>query len=161
MSRVVKTLIFVLFVGPGPLIGLVPYLLSGGWHVRDRGDPLSWLGIVLIAAGAVPLGESIVRFVREGRGTPAPYAETETLIVTGFYRWVRNPMYVGVLSMIFGQALLFGSTELLIYGAIAALGFHLWVIGYEEPRLHNRHGARYAAYCRAVRRWLPVPRHTL
>jgi len=77
------------------------------------------------------------------------------LVVTGLYGYVRNPMYVGVLAMIFGQALFLGSRSTLIYGLCAALGFHLFVVLYEEPALRDRFGAEYLAYCRQVRRWIP------
>jgi protein-S-isoprenylcysteine O-methyltransferase Ste14 len=155
--RVAKTLVFVFFVGPGPLIGFVPWLLSG-WRIRPDHTYFKVAGAAMIAVGAIPLVDSIVRFVREGHGTPAPYGPTDRLIVSGFYRFTRNPMYVGVLSMIFGQALLLWNHGLAIYGAIAAAGFHFFVTGYEEPHLRREYGAEYETYCRSVRRWIPIPR---
>jgi protein-S-isoprenylcysteine O-methyltransferase Ste14 len=117
------------------------------------------LGAALVGLGAIPLGESILRFVRQGHGTPAPWAPTDRLIVSGFYPYVRNPMYIGVLLMILGQAVLLWSAAIAIYGTIAALGFHLWVLGYEEPFLRRRYGDAYQAYCRRVHRWWPrIPR---
>ena len=96
-----------------------------------------------------------MRFVRDGAGTPAPIYPTDRLVVTGLYRYVRNPMYVGVAAAIFGQALLLGSAALLVYGLAVSLGFHLFVRLYEEPTLHRRYGGQFAAYCAGVRRWLP------
>jgi len=75
--------------------------------------------------------------------------------VTGLYRYVRNPMYLGVLAMILGPALLLGSRGTLVYGLGVALGFHAFAVLYEEPTLRARFGAEYVAYCRPVRRRLP------
>ncbi len=154
-----RTILFVCFVGPGPVIGLVPWSLSH-WQFRWVNAPLQMLGAFLVLLGAVPLTDSIVRFVREGRGTPAPYAETEELVVKGFYRYVRNPMYVGVIAMIFGQGLWLWNSSVLIYACIAALFFHLFVMLHEEPRLRNKYGAAYIAYQEQVHRWLPALRYT-
>jgi protein-S-isoprenylcysteine O-methyltransferase Ste14 len=113
------------------------------------------LGGVLIAAGAAVVLHAFARFAIEGLGTPAPIAPTERLVVGGIYRYVRNPMYLAVGSMIAGQALLLGQTELLGYllaFAALCLGFvHL----YEEPTLQRQHGAEYDAYRHAVPRWIP------
>jgi protein-S-isoprenylcysteine O-methyltransferase Ste14 len=153
-AQAAKTIIFVCFVGPGPVIGLVPWTLSG-WQFRVVSAPLQSLGALLVLLGALPLADSIIRFVREGRGTPAPYAETDRLIVTGFYRHVRNPMYVGVLTMIFGQALLLWNASILRYALIAALFVHLFVLLYEEPRLRHKYRDAYIACQKRVNRWLP------
>ena len=153
-ANLYRTLIFVLFVGPGPVIGLVPYWISG-WQVRT---PISWwryAGLVMIVGGAIPLVDSIVRFVREGRGTPEPLHPTEALVVSGLYRYVRNPMYLGVLTMIAGQAVLFGNGEIVLYGACAAVIMHEFVLWYEEPTLRRRYGTHYDAYCEHVSRWIP------
>ncbi len=157
LTSSVGTLIFVLFVGPGPVIGLVPWLLSR-WRVSDPILGLPYeraMGLVIFLAGLPILLEALVRFVHDGRGTPAPVMPPERLVVTGLYRYVRNPMYVGVVAMIAGQGLFFGSRAILIYAACAALAFHLFVVLYEEPALASRFGASYAEYCRHVRRWLP------
>ena len=135
----------------------VPWLLSR-WRM---GSPLlGWpgfrvMGAVLIAAGVPVLLAAIVRFVRQGRGIPTPVLPARHLVVTGLYRHVRNPMYVAVVSVIVGQALLLGSPALLRYALVVAAGFHLFVLLHEEPSLSRRFGAEYEAYRRAVRRWIP------
>jgi protein-S-isoprenylcysteine O-methyltransferase Ste14 len=146
-----------LVVAPGGVAGLGPWLLSD-WRMAAPFfgvAALRWLGGALILAGVAILLESFARFVREGAGTPAPIYPTDRLIVTGLYRHVRNPMYVGVAAVIFGQALLLGRAGLLLYGAVVCLGFHLFVRFYEEPSLERRYGAQFAAYRAGVRRWLP------
>jgi len=153
--NLVQTLIFVLFIGPGPVIGYVPWVLSEHWQLPEQFGPLQWIGPGLILTGSVPLIESIARFVTQGRGTLAPYAPTDVLVVKGFYRWVRNPMYLGVAAMIFGQALLFASTAIAVYGAFIVLAFHCFVVFYEEPTLRSRYAGQYVRYCETVHRWLP------
>ena len=81
--------------------------------------------------------DSFARFALEGLGTPAPIAPTQRLVVTGLYRYVRNPIYIAVVAVIFVQALLFGDWRLLWYGALLWLAFHLFVVMYEEPTLKN------------------------
>jgi len=148
----------VFFVGaPGTAAGLIPWLLTR-WTFRPLPpdlEPLRVVGAVLIAAGLIPLVESFARFAWSGLGTPAPIAPTTRLVVTGFYRYVRNPMYVGVLSIILGQALLFAHAGLLWLSAIMLIAFHVFVIGYEEPTLSRTFGDDYARFRANVPRWLP------
>jgi protein-S-isoprenylcysteine O-methyltransferase Ste14 len=149
---------FVFFwVAPGTLAGWVPYTVTR-WRF---GPPLLGItagrivGAALAAAGLAAVLESFRRFAIEGRGTPAPIAPPRTLVVSGLYRYVRNPMYVAVTTMIVGQALLFGSVVLLEYSAIVWLGFHAFVLLYEEPTLRRKFGPSYDDYRANVRRWWP------
>jgi len=143
-------------VAPGVVAGLVPWLLTG-WEAAD--PPWPWpvrvLGAVLVVACVVVLVQAFVRFVREGRGTPAPVGPTERLVVGGLYRHVRNPMYVAVIGAILGQALLLGRPVLLVWAAVAGLTMALFVRGYEEPLLTAQYGDQYRAYQQAVPGWLP------
>jgi protein-S-isoprenylcysteine O-methyltransferase Ste14 len=75
--------------------------------------------------------------------------------VTGLYRYVRNPMYVSVVAIIVGQALLFGDWRLIVYGAVLSLACHAFVLVYEEPTLRRKFGAQYEAFCTNVPRWIP------
>jgi protein-S-isoprenylcysteine O-methyltransferase Ste14 len=148
---------FVLFVGPAPLIVLVPWLISG-WELREPLLGWSWLrglGVALIAVGVPVLAESVARFVWKGRGTLTPAVPTRHLVISGLYRYVRNPMYVAVIAVIVGEALLLGHGGVLVYAGAVALGFHLFVLLYEEPTLRREYGSEYDAYCAQVRRWLP------
>jgi protein-S-isoprenylcysteine O-methyltransferase Ste14 len=153
---VAGTALFVLLL-PLQVAGTVPWMLSR-WRV---GPPLlgfagfRWLGAALVLAGLPVLGATIVRFVRQGRGVPAPVLPAQRLVVTGLYRHVRNPMYIAVVGVIVGQGLVFGSPPVLRYAAAVAVGFHLFVLLHEEPSLRSRFGAEYEAYCRAVPRWRP------
>jgi protein-S-isoprenylcysteine O-methyltransferase Ste14 len=144
-------------VAPGTVAGLVPWWLTG-WRLRHPlayWVPLRVLGILLVAAGAAVLVHAFTRFVVEGLGTPAPVAPTAHLVVSGLYRYVRNPMYVAVVAVIAGQALLLWEPVLLTYAAVVALAFVLFVLGYEQPTLRRQFGASYDAYRRAVPAWWP------
>lgn len=141
-------------IAPGTVVGLIPRLITH-WRVEPSASSvLSIIGAVLILPFAAMLIECFARFVRHG-GTPAPILPAEKLVVTGFYQYVRNPMYVGVVGLIFAQALLFGSAALFAYGIVTWLAFHLFVLGYEEPTLRRQFGDQYVEYCRVVPRWLP------
>jgi protein-S-isoprenylcysteine O-methyltransferase Ste14 len=150
------TILFVVLV-PGTVVVLVPRWLSG-WALRPPlfgWTPGRWIGVALLLVGLPVFLDFLVGFVRRGRGTPAPVAPPERLVVSGVFRWVRNPGYVAVLSMVAGQGLLLGSAAVLAYAACLALGFHLFVVLYEEPTLRRQFGEEYAAYCRRVPRWVP------
>jgi protein-S-isoprenylcysteine O-methyltransferase Ste14 len=144
-------------VAPAMVAGGVPWLITH-WAIHGsfgHNWPLRALGVVLVAAAGIVLLQAFARFALEGRGTPAPVAPTERLVVGGLYRYVRNPMYLAVVAAVVGQALLLDVLELLWYAGLLAIIFALFVRGYEEPTLQEQFGEEYAAYRRAVRRWLP------
>jgi protein-S-isoprenylcysteine O-methyltransferase Ste14 len=113
------------------------------------------VGILLIVAGLPGLVDSFARFALQGLGTPAPIAPTQNLVVTGLYRYVRNPMYVAVVAVILGQAILFGDWRLMTYGGLMWLAFHAFVLMYEEPVLAQRFGTQYEDFRANVPRWIP------
>lgn len=135
---------FVFFwIAPGTVAGWVPYMLSN-WRIQPPllGVPGGRvLGGVVAAVGVAILVECFSRFAIEGRGTPASIAPTERLVVSGLYRHVRNPMYLAVLAVIAGQALLFGNVVLLGYAGAVWLLFHGFVLLYEEPTLREKFGS--------------------
>ena len=146
-----------LLIAPGTFAVNLPWLISRWRFAGTLGDLplLRGLGIVLIVLGGLALLECFVRFAWTGFGTPAPITPTRHLIVTGFYRHVRNPMYVAVTTLILGQALLLSDLRLLVYGAAVWAGFHLFVLGYEEPTLRRSFPDDYTRFTRAVPRWIP------
>ncbi len=143
-----------LVVAPGVMAGLVPWLLTG-WSSTDPPLVVAALGALLVVAGVAVVVLAFARFVLEGRGTPAPIAPTDTLVVGGLYRHVRNPMYVAVTTIIVGQALLLGRPVLLVYAVAFWALVAAFVHGYEEPTLSAQYGEQYAAYRRAVPAWVP------
>jgi protein-S-isoprenylcysteine O-methyltransferase Ste14 len=152
---------FVFFwIAPAMVAGLIPYRLSR-WQMEPPflGTAATRVaGAILIALGSAALLECFARFAIKGRGTPAPIAPTETLVVSGLYRFVRNPMYVAVASVILGQALLLGSTRLLGYALVLWIVVHVFVLAYEEPTLRRQFGESYDRYRANVPRWWPRTR---
>ncbi len=144
-------------VAPGVVAGIIPGEIAG-WQI---GPPflglgiLRLVGVLLIIIGAACLLDSFARFAIQGRGTPAPVAPPAILVVSGLYRYVRNPMYIAVVMTILGQALLFGSLGVLVFTGVVWCLFHLLVIAYEEPTLRGQFGESYSAYQAGVRRWRP------
>lgn len=140
---------------PGTVCGLVPWLLTR-W--RRPGDPLvliDALGWPLVLAGAAVLLQAFVGFAWNGRGTPAPLAPTERLVVEGAYRHVRNPMYAAVFALVLGQVILFTSWWLLAYLIVISIVMDAFVRTYEEPTLRTTYGPSYDKFREAVPRWLP------
>jgi len=153
--RIVKTAIFTLVV-PGTVALVVPHLLRKPvldiWREAIPGLLLFLVGIIVYLWCAWD-------FVSKGLGTPAPIDAPRVLVVKGLYRYSRNPMYVGVLSMIIGQAWVYKSPAVAWYACFVMLAFMLFVRLYEEPTLRRLFGAQYEEYCRRVPRWiLPLPR---
>jgi len=142
-------------VVPGVVAGAVPWLLTGWRSAGSVWAPLRGPGVALIVAGAVVLVVAFTRFVTEGAGTPAPIAPTEDLVVGGLYGHVRNPMYLAVVAVIVGQALMLGRPVLLAYVAAVWAVVAAFVHWYEEPTLARTFGASYEEYRRAVPAWRP------
>ena len=141
---------------PGFFAGYVPWRFFGlGWAQLDRFRAIHLLGLLCIGLGAALLAACIFEFARSGRGTLSPVDPPRRLVVRGLYRYVRNPMYLSVTTIVMGEALLTQSRALTVYWAIWFLGANLFVIGYEEPTLRRRFGAPYDEYTQQVRRWIP------
>jgi protein-S-isoprenylcysteine O-methyltransferase Ste14 len=146
-----------LVLAPGFVAGLTPWWISR-WRVEPPFFGLllfRFVGGVLIALGCIGLLDSFIRFALRGVGTPAPVFPTRHLVVTGLYRYVRNPMYIAVVITILGQGLLLGNIGLLEYGGLVWLLFHVFVMVYEEPTLRASFGAEYTSFCAEVPRWIP------
>jgi protein-S-isoprenylcysteine O-methyltransferase Ste14 len=144
-------------LAPGVVAGVVPWWLTG-WDAEPASAPARVLGVVLLAAGAAVLLHAFARFVREGVGTPAPVAPTRHLVVGGLYRYIRNPMYVAVVTCVMAQALLLSREVLWVYALGLMVLFFSFVRGYEEPALSRQFGSEYEAYRRAVPGWRPRAR---
>jgi protein-S-isoprenylcysteine O-methyltransferase Ste14 len=143
-----------LILAPGMIAGYIPLALLR-WGAQINTGVLAYLAFPLWLIGGSMILWSFWNFLRQGRGTPAPVAPPTELVAVGFYRYVRNPMYVGVMAMILGYYLWFGYWNLLIYSALVFLAFHTFVTLYEEPKLKRTFGAAYEDYCRRVPRWIP------
>ena len=154
-----RGLIFTLLV-PGMIGGVAPMLID---PVARASGGFWQAGWVLIVMGAAVYTLCFIRFLAAA-GTPAIFfsrhlkfligEEPKSLVSKGLYRFSRNPMYVGVLMAIFGQAILFASPSIAVYGVVVFLFFHVAVVFLEEPHLRRTLGQPYEKYCQQVRRWL-------
>lgn len=144
-------------IAPATVAGVIPWWLTR-WQVAQPlayGRAVQVVGAIITTLAAGVLVHAFTRFVVEGRGTPAPVAPTAHLVIGGLYRHVRNPMYLAVLLVIVGQAVLLGQSSLAIYAAALAVAFVSFVRVYEEPTLRSQFGTQYEAYRRAVPGWWP------
>ncbi|HEX8162390.1 MAG TPA: isoprenylcysteine carboxylmethyltransferase family protein [Pyrinomonadaceae bacterium] len=154
--NLLKTVVF-MATAPATLTIYLPYRLLPPGRAPLPG-PARYLGLLPILAGALVECWCAWDFAIKGRGTPAPFDPPKELVVRGLYRRVRNPMYVGVMLILLGEALFFASRFMLTYSLVVFAGFNLFVLLYEEPTLRGKFGGAYERYCRAVPRWLPLPR---
>ena len=144
-------------IAPGTVAGIIPWWISR-WKIQApflNFYGFRVTGIILILASLPVLLDSFARFALQGIGTPAPLLPTRHLVVTGLYRYIRNPMYVAVVGLIAGQALLLGNRALLFYAIIVWMAFQIFVLLYEEPVLRKTYTAEYEVFCRNVPRWIP------
>ena len=141
---------------PGFFAGYLPWRYFGVSAVAfSWRDPLHVVGAVLVASGAALLITCIWEFARSGRGTLSPADPPKELVVQGLYRYVRNPMYLSVLTIVLGEILLTRSVALLVYWLAFFTATNLFVMGYEEPYLRRQFGESYERYTREVGRWIP------
>jgi protein-S-isoprenylcysteine O-methyltransferase Ste14 len=141
---------------PAFVAGYVPWRYFGlSRTALDVTRPTHALGLGGLLIGATLLVACIVEFARRGRGTLSPADPPRHLVVRGPYRYVRNPMYLGVTMIILGEALVAQSVPLVLYWAVWFLGVNLFVVGFEEPALRRQFGAAYDDYRRRVGRWIP------
>lgn len=147
--------IFFTLLQPGTVTVLIPY-----WLISSRGtgvgnQALRYLGLPLIVIGASVLLWCIWDFFSHGRGTISPIDPPKHLVVQGLYRYVRNPMYVAVVTILFGEAIFFMSVPILIEAGVFIALANLFVMGYEEPALRRQFGESYESYTQTVGRWIP------
>jgi len=148
-----KSLLFLIFA-PGVIAGLIPLaFLRTGPQIQM--GAFSFLSFPLWLIGILTLLWCFWDFVQKGKGTPAPIDPPKELVVSGLYRYVRNPMYVGVFLILIGHFLWFGYWSLLAYAGFFLIPVHLFVTLYEEPDLKKRFGSAYQAYLGKVPRWIP------
>jgi protein-S-isoprenylcysteine O-methyltransferase Ste14 len=154
MLLLIKNLVFTL-VAPGTVALWAPLFLT---RARSPASPAMFAGgVALWLAGGAIYAWCVWDFALFGRGTPAPIDAPKRLVVRGLYRWTRNPMYLGVLTVLLGWALAYGAASLLLYMMSFGAIVHLFIVLYEEPHLRRVFGREYEDYCAHVHRWWPRP----
>jgi len=150
-----KTLIFSILV-PGMVAFVIPWLLvQQPWGLVFV-FPSVWLvGFLPLLLGVGLYLWCAGEFTFVGKGTPAPIDAPKYLVTQGPYQWVRNPMYLAVLSIVIGEAILFRSYLLVGYALLVWAVVHMFVVFVEEPSLRHQFGESYETYLRTVPRWLP------
>ena len=156
LSLFLRNLLFTI-LQPGVVGVLIPYLI-----LRNRVDrffPEVWsassvVGLILIIVGTAVVLVCITRFATEGKGTLSPLDPTKHLVIRGLYRYSRNPMYLGMMLLLTGEALFWWSSSMAVYAVIVFVGFNLFILLHEEPRLRRDFGPEYDSYVSSVRRWL-------
>ncbi|MGR8930315.1 MAG: methyltransferase family protein [Gammaproteobacteria bacterium] len=150
----IKALLFTILV-PGSVILYFPYtfITKAGAHLQLSNPILFIPALLSILIGSATYIRCAWDFAVDGMGTPAPIDPPKKLVVTGFYRYTRNPMYQGVVMLLVAEILLFPSSGLITYVLSIAAVFHLFVVLHEERVLARRFGDAYLNYCRKVPRW--------
>ena len=155
MSLIFKNLLFTLLV-PGTVAVYIPLQIAQNRPTTSGLSLVFALAVLLL--GAAIYAWCVWDFASFGRGTPAPIDAPKKLVIRGLYRYTRNPMYFGVLTVILGWSTLFRTANLVLYALAVGSCFHLFIVLYEERHLAKIFGSQYEAYCSRVARWLPRPR---
>ena len=156
LSLLLRNLLFTI-LQPGVVTVLFPYLIlsySERTNLPERWAVMNVIGAILMLIGVSILLRCILRFATEGKGTISPLDPTKELVAKGLYRYSRNPMYLGAMTLLIGEALFWSSLALAIYSVVVFIGFNLFIILHEEPRLKRDFGDEYNEYYKRVRRWL-------
>ena len=154
IPNIIKSLIFVVLMG-GTVMVLIPLeLLSSSHRLNIEIGFFRYFGLIPVILGITICLWCWREFIFEGKGTPAPHDPPKKLVTSGLYKFTRNPMYVGVIFVLVGEALLSESALLLSYAGLIFLIFHIWIIITEEPYLRYKFGESYKRYCESVPRWL-------
>ncbi|MCE1198305.1 MAG: isoprenylcysteine carboxylmethyltransferase family protein [Marinilabiliales bacterium] len=151
MKVVLKNLLSLIL--PVTVTILVPMAI--GHQLRPSGLLTTLAGLLLILCGLIPLVLTISKLIVQGRGTLAPWSPTRNLVTTGLYHHVRNPMILGVLTILAGESVLFRSLPILWWMILFFLINHTYFLFYEEPSLLRRFGKAYLQYQAEVPRWIP------
>lgn len=152
-----KTILFMLFV-PGVMLVLIPCALVGADVALFSFGVFHWLAVPFWAAGAAIMIWCAWAFTVRGHGTPLPTDPPKELVISGLYRYLRNPIYAGVVLFLLGYVFWYPTRAILLMPPLVAISSHLFVIFYEEPHLRKTFGAAYEEYCKDVPRWIPSSR---
>lgn len=152
----IESIVFTVIV-PGTVTVVLPRMIlrEDGVTIPETLSVVQYVAVLVIGLGIVTYFWCLWDFVVSGRGIPSPIDHPKHLVVRGLYRYVRNPMYLGVLCVLVGEVSFLQSGALFLYASTWFVIIHTVVLLYEEPTLRTKFGADYDRYARSVRRWLP------
>ncbi|MDT7831087.1 isoprenylcysteine carboxylmethyltransferase family protein [Flavobacteriaceae bacterium S356] len=156
ISLFIRNLLFTI-LQPGLVAGLIPWWITSFDITSIFDKAWSWhhyIGVLIFLIGFTIMLWCIISFAVKGRGTLSPVDPTKKLVVSGLYYFSRNPMYVGVVLMLIGEALFLQSADLWVYSLFIFITFNIFILLVEEPRLRKDFGEEYHLYCQKVRRWI-------
>jgi protein-S-isoprenylcysteine O-methyltransferase Ste14 len=156
LSLFIRNLIFTI-LQPGIVAGLVPFLILDDKRNNPFVQPLQlhhYSGAIIFFIGLAVMLSCIIIFAVKGRGTLSPADPTKKLVISGLYKFSRNPMYVGVTLILIGESIFFQTINLWIYSLFVFIAFNIFTMLFEEPRLRKDFGEEYNRYCQKVRRWV-------
>lgn len=156
MSLFLRNLFFTI-LQPGIVAGLIPYRFVQPVLKTTIEEPFifhHFVGLLIFLFGFILMLICIANFAMHGRGTLSPADPTKKLVITGPYKFSRNPMYIGVMMMLIGESIFFQSLAVAIYALFVFIAFYTFVVGFEEPRLRDSFGEEYDEYVKRVRRWV-------
>lgn len=156
LSLLLRNLFFTI-LQPGLVAGLIPFWILGEKVKSTLSQPFQfyhYIGVMLFLIGLVIMLSCIINFAVKGRGTLSPVDPTKLLVISGLYKFSRNPMYVGVMMILIGEAIFYQSVYLWIYLILVYIAFNIFIMLHEEPRLKKDFGEEYSKYCQKVRRWV-------
>jgi len=137
------------------ILPLIAISLNNAFHLPEFTSPLlQAIGFLLLLCGGGLIFNVIFLFFTVGKGTPVPIEPPKRFVVSGIYKYSRNPMLIGSTLVLLSLSFIFGHLLLYLYTLLAFLIFHIGVVVYEEPGLRKRFGESYINYCKKVPRWL-------
>ena len=161
LTRIISVLslflrnLFFTILQPGIVAGLAPYwILRGDIDVKQSWQFYHYAGASIFIIGLIIMLHCIINFAIKGRGTLSPADPTKRLVISGLYKYSRNPMYVGVMLILVSESIFFKAQSLWMYSLFVFIAFNLFIIFFEEQRLRKDFGNEYEAYCKKVRRWM-------
>lgn len=152
-SLLIKSLIFTILI-PGSVAVYLPLTIANEAIITQEFN--IFLAAILMGTGLAIYSWCVWDFISCGLGTPAPINVPKRLVTRGLYCFTRNPMYVAVICIIMGWALLFSDLLIVLYGGFITICFHILIVYYEEPKLQKLFGSEYLKYKTIVNRWLPT-----
>ena len=155
LSLFIRNLIFTI-LQPGIVVGFIPYLISKekiSKVFKNVFEFNNYVGFLVFIVGILVVFYCIYDFAKRGKGTLSPADKTKELVISRLYTYSRNPMYVGIILVLIGEVIFLNSIKLLVYTIIVFIGFHLFVILVEEPRLKKDFKEKYKKYSSTVGRW--------